>query len=670
LYTTYFSSSKRETNELIGALGLGSKSPFAYTDSFNVISTKNGKTWTFSCVLGVEGVPQALKISEEETKDKPNGVLVSFPVKKEDIRIFSLKAAELFQHFLNPPTVIGGTEDFKSLMQSHKKEEAILLQGAGWKLLKDFGVTYRNYSISISLRMGQILYPVSEELLTEILNPKEALVFSLRQGGLILEAPLGSFDIAPSREELDYSPRTKEFLRERLISISEEISTAILAKLDSFPSTSTWDKTVFARKVRTELLQRGDGYSSSKALKDFDQKLKALDIRFKISTSKVYKRAYLDTRRRGEQVLKTSEWVPGFSIDVEILESTTFLILKREEFPRCRSRIKRWLLDNPSRDLSLIEAAEALKDLGNPPFITIEDLPVVRKPSPSEPREKLDPKTAVKYRVATSGMSVRETFCTYTSLRTEVKTDTQPYLVAGRGFNIRFLDKEYSRESLESLMAGVYSRLYSFLSRDANPGAVVTCIHSIKGLLRSSCYIIQEDDLSFWETRGRFSFETRFQELFTFLSKNLKPELDRNLEIEKLRVSIPNTYADGFDTLISLERSAETNQEWKKYLTLKSKMAPYFEAKLKLQGLQSNLDLRSIQTELPRLQGALESLSPSFKDFFGFTFKAPEKENQSAVFESILKDNYPLIQYISFRTSQAEELIQYMKMCDIQGGSK
>ena len=36
LYTTIFESTKEETNEQTGQLGLGSKSPFAYTDSFQV----------------------------------------------------------------------------------------------------------------------------------------------------------------------------------------------------------------------------------------------------------------------------------------------------------------------------------------------------------------------------------------------------------------------------------------------------------------------------------------------------------------------------------------------------------------------------------------------------------------------------------------------------------
>ena len=42
LYSSYFTSTKTNTNNQIGAFGLGSKSPFSYTDTFTV--TSYGKT--------------------------------------------------------------------------------------------------------------------------------------------------------------------------------------------------------------------------------------------------------------------------------------------------------------------------------------------------------------------------------------------------------------------------------------------------------------------------------------------------------------------------------------------------------------------------------------------------------------------------------------------------
>ena len=48
LYTTYFASTKSDSNDYTGALGLGSKSPFAYCDTFGVTSWHQGVARTYS----------------------------------------------------------------------------------------------------------------------------------------------------------------------------------------------------------------------------------------------------------------------------------------------------------------------------------------------------------------------------------------------------------------------------------------------------------------------------------------------------------------------------------------------------------------------------------------------------------------------------------------------
>ena len=48
LYTTYFRSNRTDSNKAVGCMGLGSKSPFAYNDSFTVESFFNGKHRTYN----------------------------------------------------------------------------------------------------------------------------------------------------------------------------------------------------------------------------------------------------------------------------------------------------------------------------------------------------------------------------------------------------------------------------------------------------------------------------------------------------------------------------------------------------------------------------------------------------------------------------------------------
>ena len=79
IYTTYFESTKTASNEFIGALGLGSKSPFSYTDNFTVTAIQNGVKGIYSAFINGDGVPSIALMMQEPT-DEPSGVEVKFSV--------------------------------------------------------------------------------------------------------------------------------------------------------------------------------------------------------------------------------------------------------------------------------------------------------------------------------------------------------------------------------------------------------------------------------------------------------------------------------------------------------------------------------------------------------------------------------------------------------------
>ncbi|AKJ73517.1 hypothetical protein SP40_76 [Salmonella phage 40] len=63
------SSTKRESNELIGAKGIGSKAPFTVTDMFTVTSVKNGMKTVYS-VHKNEGIPEVVPLHESKTTEE------------------------------------------------------------------------------------------------------------------------------------------------------------------------------------------------------------------------------------------------------------------------------------------------------------------------------------------------------------------------------------------------------------------------------------------------------------------------------------------------------------------------------------------------------------------------------------------------------------------------
>lgn len=106
VYTVYGSSTKRNDNINIGGFGMGSKSPFALTDSFTVESTHNGITTNIACYLD-EGHPKFSVFSSTRT-DNPSGTTVRVPVPSVHNQKALIKAAEtIYSYWTTLPTIKG-----------------------------------------------------------------------------------------------------------------------------------------------------------------------------------------------------------------------------------------------------------------------------------------------------------------------------------------------------------------------------------------------------------------------------------------------------------------------------------------------------------------------------------------------------------------------------------
>lgn len=87
VFTTYFESTKDQSNDSIGAFGLGAKTPFSYTDQFNVTSVTDGIMRAYSAFIDEAGMP-SIDLMAEVPTDEPSGVEIKIGVKPEDFMRF------------------------------------------------------------------------------------------------------------------------------------------------------------------------------------------------------------------------------------------------------------------------------------------------------------------------------------------------------------------------------------------------------------------------------------------------------------------------------------------------------------------------------------------------------------------------------------------------------
>lgn len=244
VYTTYFESTKTDSNDVIGALGLGSKTPFSYTDSFTVKARKEGKECVFSAQISASGEPEVVKMYERPWAGD-NGVEVSVEVASRDVNEFRDCAQKVLSWFDVKP------ECNRDLLFNVEEQAVANVRQYGYHLEPKTGFGRR---VDCKVVMGNVAYDLDlnaikpdtqDELarfIDQLYNMKADVYFSI---------PIGDADVAASRETLSLDDRTKDNLRERLRFIQTNFEATTKAKLPSFSNViqAFFALTPYERKV-------------------------------------------------------------------------------------------------------------------------------------------------------------------------------------------------------------------------------------------------------------------------------------------------------------------------------------------------------------------------------------------------------------------------------------
>jgi hypothetical protein len=211
LYTTYFESSKTNSNEFTGCLGLGSKSPLAYTDNFTVVSYFGGVKRTYSWFFDEDEMPCISQIGESECSEH-DGLEVHLAVNKDDFDAFREEAEDVLKYFKNPPKVVGAKVDLN----------INLIHDEG-----DFAITGGRHDGVVAV-MGNVAYPVEFNWSNGLGNTPSWLYDS----GVILYYKIGDLDIAASREQLGYTAKTNKALQTTLKDVEEKLLNIVQSEID------------------------------------------------------------------------------------------------------------------------------------------------------------------------------------------------------------------------------------------------------------------------------------------------------------------------------------------------------------------------------------------------------------------------------------------------------
>lgn len=229
IFTSFFTSTKTGSNDFIGALGLGSKSPFSYTDNFTVTAVKDGVKGIYTAFINEFGVPSiALMMSEATTE--PSGVEIKFAVNdRYDFGKFRDEARYVFKYWKNRPTITGNA-GFEFSNPTYKDQNIVP------------GVHSLDGAYSSVAIMGNIAYPIEVPSADTGLGQLRPLL----DCGLVLEFGIGELDFQASREGLSYVPLTVNSIKAKLENLNAHLAVHLTAEADKIEN--LWERAAYLYK--------------------------------------------------------------------------------------------------------------------------------------------------------------------------------------------------------------------------------------------------------------------------------------------------------------------------------------------------------------------------------------------------------------------------------------
>lgn len=210
-------STKRQSNEFTGMLGIGSKSGFAYGDSFMVTSFTGGKKVVYNAFRD-RGAPRLARMLVTDTTE-PDGIEIKVPVRIEHFEEFRQKAERIYRYFKVRPKIAGARVDFQDAER--------IMSGNGWH--------YIGTGKSIAI-MGNVGYDLTSSGMGGYASSLPNAARILLDLGVELEFKIGDLEIAASREGLQYKDVTKKAVLARLNVMIKEIGLKFTTDIANAPS--------------------------------------------------------------------------------------------------------------------------------------------------------------------------------------------------------------------------------------------------------------------------------------------------------------------------------------------------------------------------------------------------------------------------------------------------
>lgn len=244
IFVSYGASTKRQDSDQIGGFGIGSKSAFAYADSFDVTSWYDGVRTQYMCFIDDTGVGK-LAVVNEQPSTEPNGIEIEVRLSDPEHRQSFVDAIlTIFSRCKFKAVFTGDLQVAYQLDQA--AAEPVWGVGDGWEVRKSCQFSqhwraWQSYS-GVTAILNGVAYPVEFDLVKV-----DEFIRSSHHFEVMLNIDGWGIMPGPSRESITLT----DVHLPRLHAIGAEARQLVTEKLRTMlaMTTNDWENAVRRRKL-------------------------------------------------------------------------------------------------------------------------------------------------------------------------------------------------------------------------------------------------------------------------------------------------------------------------------------------------------------------------------------------------------------------------------------
>lgn len=219
IFGCLFESTKDESNDVVGAFGIGSKSPLAYADSFEISAFLDGERRTYILTLKEDGTPVLTLLSTEPT-DEEQGIEVAVPIEDHHFEAVREAARKILPAFDVMPEVNGAEIPPFDVLESVNDDAVRLVRRST-----------RYGGMNVKVRMGCVLYPVDLQTIGFTWNEEASL--NIGNCDLILNVNMGDVGITANREAMELTEDAKAMLKQMVVEANDTLTERVQSAFDA-----------------------------------------------------------------------------------------------------------------------------------------------------------------------------------------------------------------------------------------------------------------------------------------------------------------------------------------------------------------------------------------------------------------------------------------------------